>query len=58
MYMITANVICLILGWVALLSSWLWRNKTDTDKEITIKLILSALSSGIFLANIIHKLVS
>jgi hypothetical protein len=56
--MITANMICLILGWVVLLSSWLWRNKTDTDKEITIKLILSALSSGIFLANIIHKLVS
>jgi len=50
----TADTVCTIIGWAALMGSWLGRNTTDKDKELTIKLMLSALSAGVFLANIIH----
>jgi len=50
----TADIVCTVAGWILLLASWLWRNTTDKDKELTIKLMLSALSAGVFLANIIH----
>jgi len=51
---ITGSQICSILGWIFLLTSWVWRNKTDEDKEITIKLMFSIAASSFFIANLIH----
>ncbi len=51
---ITGWGICTTLGWVFLLASWLWRNRNDEDKEITIKLMFSVASSSFFLANLVY----
>ena len=51
---ITGWHICTALGWIFLITSWLWRNKTDEDKEITIKLMFSTASASFFIANLIY----
>lgn len=41
---------CLIIGWFFLIVSFLVRFK-DKDTELTVRLILSAFATGIFIAN-------
>ena len=41
---------CLIIGWLFLVTSFLVRFK-DKDTELTVRLILSAFATGIFIAN-------
>jgi len=51
---ITGSQICSVLGWIFLLTSWVWRNKADKVRELTMKLVLATASSCFFIANIIH----
>ncbi len=53
----SATTICLLAGWIFLATSLFFRHK-DKDVEITIRLILSAFATGIFLANVVHHFLS
>ena len=48
----SASNVVMLLGWLILIVSWLW--PSTKWGGTTIKIALSALSTGLFLANTIH----
>jgi len=51
----SASNVIMLLGWIFLIVSWVW--PSTKWGGITIKIAFSALSTGLFLANVIHAFV-